>query len=53
VHVHYFGAATLSCLDGVKPQPGDVFELSVPAFGLPLRNGLATVPAPYVAVRSL
>jgi hypothetical protein len=30
-----------------------VFELAVPAFGMPLRNGLATVAAPYVAVRVL
>jgi hypothetical protein len=53
IHVHYFGAATLSCLDGIRPEPGDVFELAVPAFGLPLRNALATVPAPYFAVRTL
>ena len=53
VHVHYFGAATLSCLEGIKPQVGDLFELDVPQFGLPLRNGLTVVKAPYVAVRSL
>jgi len=53
VHVHYFGAATLSCLDGVRPRPGDVFELAVPLFGLPLRNGLAAAPAPFVAARVL
>lgn len=52
-HVHYFGAATLSCLDGIRAQDGDVFELQVPAFGMPLRNALSTVPAPYVAVRTL
>ena len=28
-----------------------MFELAVPAFGLPLRNALSTVSAPYVAVR--
>jgi len=53
VHVHYYGAATLSCLDGIRPQTGDVFELAVPSFGLPLRNGMSTVPAPYIAVREL
>lgn len=53
IHVHYFGAATLSCLDGIKAQNGDVFEIAVPSFGLPLRNALATVPAPYMAVRML
>ena len=53
VHVHYFGAATLSCLDGIRAQSGDVFELQVAAFGLPLRNPLAAVAAPYFAVRTL
>jgi hypothetical protein len=41
VHVHYFGTATLSFSDGIKPQKGDVFEIEAEAFGLPLRNRLA------------
>lgn len=41
VHVHMFGTATLSFADGIKPEPGDVFEIEVPAFGLALRNPLA------------
>ena len=40
VHVHFFGTATLSFADGVKAQPGDRFEVSLDAFGEPLRNGI-------------
>jgi hypothetical protein len=40
VHVHFFGTATLSFADGVKAQPGDQFEVSLDAFGAPLRNGI-------------
>lgn len=50
VHVHMFGTATLSFADGVTPQDGDVFEISAPAFGLPLRNALSTSPAKTGAV---
>lgn len=53
VHVHLFGTATLSFADGVKTQDGDVFEVSVPDFGLALRNPLATVPAGPSAVKAL
>ncbi|WP_395450357.1 AraD1 family protein [Aminobacter sp. UC22_36] len=54
VHVHMFGTATLSFADGVKTEPGDVFEIEAAAFGLPLRNPLklARATAP-VAVRTL
>lgn len=41
VHVHFFGTATLSFADGIKTQPGDQFEISLDAFGEPLRNGIA------------
>ncbi len=44
VHVHMFGTATLSFADGIKTQPGDVFEIESPAFGLPLTNPLAIAP---------
>lgn len=53
VHVHFFGTATLSFVEGVKTQDGDVFEIEAAPFGLPLRNPLLTVPAPPVAIRSL
>ena len=44
VHVHMFGTATLSFADGIRPEPGDVFEIEVAAFGLPLTNPLAIAP---------
>lgn len=55
LHVHMFGTATLSFADGVKPQPGDVFEISAPEFGLPLANPLAVAKdgAGAVKVRAL
>ena len=55
VHVHMFGTATLSFAEGVVTEAGDVFEIEVPAFGLPLKNPLAKAPAHSGAtiVRSL
>jgi hypothetical protein len=41
LHVHMFGTATLSFADGIKPQAGDIFDISSPAFGLPLKNPTA------------
>ncbi|MCY1302406.1 hypothetical protein D9M70_520600 [compost metagenome] len=46
VHVHYFGTATLSFADGIETTPGDTFEIAMPEFGAPLRNGIARVDAP-------
>ncbi len=43
LHVHFFGTATLSFADGITCQPGDLFEIEVPAFGLPLRNPLMQI----------
>ncbi|MEZ4726756.1 MAG: AraD1 family protein [Caldilineaceae bacterium] len=40
VHCHYYGTATLSFAAGFQVQPGDVFEISAPAFGRSLRNPL-------------
>ena len=45
IHVHYFGTATLSFADGIQARPGDTFEVSLDAFGQPLRNGIAAAPA--------
>lgn len=54
LHVHMFGTATLSFAAGIAPRSGDVFEISSPAFGLPLRNPLRTAPdAGFVATRVL
>lgn len=41
LHVHMFGTATLSFADGIRAEPGDVFEIEVADFGLPLTNPLA------------
>lgn len=54
VHVHFFGTATLSFSDGIRTQPGDIFEVEADAFQLPVRNPLAVAPGdPLVAVRTL
>ncbi|WP_374317682.1 AraD1 family protein [Pseudoxanthomonas kaohsiungensis] len=55
VHLHFFGTATLSFADGVRAQPGDVFEIELPELGAPLANPLATAAAGFApgGVRSL
>jgi len=53
VHVHMFGTATLSFADGIRAETGDVFEISAPDFGLPLRNPLLVEDAVHVEVRAL
>lgn len=54
VHVHFFGTATLSFADGIRPENGDVFEISAPVLGAPLRNTLKTLDDPgLIRVRSL
>ncbi|MGI4876191.1 MAG: AraD1 family protein [Janthinobacterium lividum] len=53
VHVHFFGTATLSFADGIRTQPGDVFEIEAAPFTLPLRNRLAVAEAESAGVRIL
>lgn len=53
LHVHMFGTATLSFADGIKPQPGDRFQIEAAAFGLPLTNPLAQATDATPAVRAL
>lgn len=53
IHVHMFGTATLSFADGVRTQPGDVFEIEASDFGLPLRNPLKLDAPTPVSVRAL
>jgi len=55
VHCHFFGTATLSFTSGFHVQPGDVFEISVPAMGRPLRNPVLfdTAPEKVIAVDPL
>ena len=53
VHVHYFGAHSLSFGDGVQLADGDVMEISFAGFGRALRNPLrvASGQAPLITVR--
>jgi hypothetical protein len=44
VHLHFFGTATVSCVDGIKVQAGDHFEIDLPALGATLVNPLAIEP---------
>jgi len=44
VHLHFFGTATLSFVDGIRVVPGDEFEIDLPALGAPLVNRLAVEP---------
>ena len=53
VNIHYFGTATLSVSDGIRTQPGDVFEISAAAFGLPLSNPIGEAAAPWPVLRAL
>jgi hypothetical protein len=55
LHVHYFGAHSLSFGAGLQLVDGDVMSLSYSGFGRPLRNPLRVVPGPngLVAVRHL
>jgi hypothetical protein len=53
VHVHFFGTATLSFSDGVRTEPGDMFEIEAAPFTLPLRNPLERAAEVPVTVRAL
>lgn len=53
LHIHFFGTATLSFADGVKTEPGDIFEIQVAVFGRPLRNRLVQAEEEAVTVRQL
>jgi hypothetical protein len=47
VHLHFFGAAVLSFVDGFVPQAGDEFEIEAADFALPLRNRLEVQATPF------
>jgi hypothetical protein len=47
LHVHFVGTATLSFGDGIRTEPGDVFEIEMAEFGAPLRNRLAPAPGGF------
>jgi len=38
IHCHFFGTSMLSFAQGIETQDGDLFEISAPGFGEPLRN---------------
>jgi hypothetical protein len=48
-----FGTATLSFAEGIKAEEGDVFEIEVAEFGLPLRNPLKIAAEEEIAVKQL
>jgi len=53
VQVHFFGTATLSFGDGIKPQEGDRFEIESATFGRALRNPLTVVERKIPKVKAL
>ncbi|OOO27704.1 GguC protein [Agrobacterium salinitolerans] len=53
VHVHMFGTATLSFAEGIRTEEGDVFEIEVGEFGLPLRNPLKFDAEEQIVVKQL
>lgn len=53
LHVHFYGTATLSFSDGIRTREGDIFEITAPPFRMALRNPLARIAAPAVAVGAL
>jgi len=53
IHVHFFGTATLSFSEGVRTQPGDIFEIEAAPFRLPVRNAIAVADALLVSVKAL
>jgi hypothetical protein len=55
VHVHFFGAHSLSFGDGITLHDGDVMAIRFEGFGRTLRNVLRTSPEPamLISVRAL
>lgn len=53
IHAHFFGTATLSFADKIKPEPGDTFEISAAGFGKPLRNPLVAGDSSKPEIKSL
>lgn len=53
VHLHFFGAATLSFSEGIRVQPGESWEIESPLFGPSLTNRLALEETRTPTVRAL
>jgi hypothetical protein len=45
VHVHFFGAVSLSFGEGIRLATGDVMQIQFAGFGRPLRNPLKVATA--------
>ncbi len=52
-HAHFFGTATLSFSDGIKTEPGDVFEIAASPFTMALVNPVAKETRAAPKVRAL
>ena len=50
VHVHYFGACSLSFGDGLRLADGDIMEVAFTGFGRPLRNPVRELRRDALAV---
>ena len=44
MHIHFFGAASVSYAHGMAAKDGDVFEIAASPFVQPLRNRLRAAP---------
>lgn len=53
VHLHFFGAATLSFAEGIRVAPGQRWEIGSPLFGPPLTNTLVVERTERPFVRTL
>ena len=53
VHVHYFGADSLSFGEGVKLADGDLMRVSYAGFGRPLVNPLRVAAPPAVLAKAV
>jgi hypothetical protein len=53
VHVHYYGAHSLSFGDGIRLEGGDVMAVSFPGFGRDLRNPLGASSGPDTLVTAV
>ncbi len=53
VHVHYYGAHSLSFGDGIRLEDGDVMAVSFPGFGRDLRNPLGASSGPDTLVTAV
>lgn len=53
LHVHFFGTATLSFSEGVRTEPGDVFEIEAAPFRLPVRNPIEIAAERRITVKTL